>query len=361
MRRADWRSPTATCISGPRSLDGPDAIPAERASGTTSRPTARRIASAWQNGDPAYPKSRPTPRGVTRGRPSGGPPGTDLEFTRRQHLDPFNVALGLINPPLPSQNFMNSDLGNAICRALNDCQIDCAGASRSRGCAPRSWSITRTRRRRCAEIERCAGDRGYGHVLLMSRTSEPTRLARAMSRSSRLPPRPGLPVAMHAFGFGGHPAHLVRLAVVLPRGHDRPRPGLPGASHQPGHRGRVRAPAEPALRHDRGRLRLAAVAGLAARQALEDAGGRDAASASALPSEYIREPGLADHPADGGAAEPRAPAGPDRLDRLGPAAVRLGLSALGLRRSDRRRCRCASTETRRRQVFRDNAHALYGG
>ena len=51
----------------------------------------------WQDGNPAFPKSAPYAARRDAFPPSGDPPGTDLEFTRAQHLDPFNIQLGLIN------------------------------------------------------------------------------------------------------------------------------------------------------------------------------------------------------------------------------------------------------------------------
>ena len=35
---------------------------------------------------------------ATPGRPAGGKPGSDLDFMRAQHLDPNNVAFGILNP-----------------------------------------------------------------------------------------------------------------------------------------------------------------------------------------------------------------------------------------------------------------------
>ena len=127
---------------------------------------------AWQDGNPAYPKSAPYAARRDAFPPNGGPPGTDLEFTRRQHLDPFNVQLGLINPPLPSQNFMNADLGNAMCRALNEWQIEALvrPEPRLRASIVVNYEDPPAA---AAEIERCAGTPGYGHILLMSRTTEP--------------------------------------------------------------------------------------------------------------------------------------------------------------------------------------------
>ena len=133
--------------------------------------------------------------------------------------------------------------------------------------------------------------------------------------------------------------HRQRLAVVLHRGHGRPRPVVAVLPHQPGDRGRVRAHPELQAGADRVRLRLAAAARLAARQAVEPAEAGDAAPEARAVGIHPRKR-LADHPADGGAAPARARVGRDRLDRLGSAALRHRLPALGLRRSRPRCCRC---------------------
>jgi hypothetical protein len=80
--------------------------------------------TGYADGAPAFPKSAPMAARRDAWPPDGSPPGSNLDFTRTQHLDPFNVQLGLINPPQPSQNFMNDDLGNAVSRAMNDWQIE---------------------------------------------------------------------------------------------------------------------------------------------------------------------------------------------------------------------------------------------
>jgi hypothetical protein len=158
----------------------------------------------WQNGDPAYPKSAPYAARRDAFPPDGSPPGTDLEFTRRQHLDAFNIQLGVINPPQPSQNFMNADLGNAMSRALNDWQIEALVRPEPR---LRASIVVNYEDPPAAakEIERCAGIPGFGHVLLMSRTTEPLG-ARRYAPILDAATAAGIPVAMHAFGFGGHPS-----------------------------------------------------------------------------------------------------------------------------------------------------------
>src|SRR5262249_25194144 len=94
----------------------------------------------------------------------------------------------------------------------------------------------------------------------------------------------------------------------------------------------LRALAGSQDRADRVWLRLAAGAGLAARQALEAAERRGAASEEGAVGIHPRAL-LGDDAADGGDRQSRAPARRDEVDRLRPHHVLVGLSALGLRRS----------------------------
>jgi uncharacterized protein len=156
-----------------------------------------------QEGLPNYPKAQPRAARRDAWPPSGRPPGTDIEFTRQQHLDANNVVLGLINPPTPSNNFMNPQLGTAICHALNEHQLACLV-----GPEPRLRASVVINHEdpaaAVAEIERRAGDRRFGHVLFLSRTGMPVgneRFFPILEAATRA----GLPVAMHAFGFGGGP------------------------------------------------------------------------------------------------------------------------------------------------------------
>jgi predicted TIM-barrel fold metal-dependent hydrolase len=160
--------------------------------------------TAYQDGAPAFPKSAPMAARRDAWAPNGSPPGTDLAFIRSQHLDAFNVQLGLINPPQPSQNFMNADLGNAMSRAINDWQIEALVRPEPR---LRASIVVNYEDPAAAveEIERCAGVPGFGHVLLMSRTSAPLGQRRYFPIFAAAAAA-NIPVAMHAFGFAGHPS-----------------------------------------------------------------------------------------------------------------------------------------------------------
>src|SRR5918912_205421 len=76
----------------------------------------------FQSG-PAYPKGQPDAARRDAYPPSGGKPGSDLAFMRKQHLDPNNVRLGILNPLQSGQGLQNADFAAAYCRAVNEWQI----------------------------------------------------------------------------------------------------------------------------------------------------------------------------------------------------------------------------------------------
>jgi predicted TIM-barrel fold metal-dependent hydrolase len=156
-----------------------------------------------QGGAPNYPKAQPAAARRDAWPPSGKPPGTDLDFIRSQHLDPYGVEFGTINPPTPSQNFMNPALGNAVCAALNDYQVEFLAKPERRLRASIAVNYEDAEAA-VAEIRRWAGSPYIGHVYLLSRTGEPlgTQRYRPIFRAAA---EAGIPVAMHAFGFGGRP------------------------------------------------------------------------------------------------------------------------------------------------------------
>ena len=73
---------------------------------------------------PPYPKAQPNASRRDAYPPEGGPQGSSLSFMRKQHLDPNNVVLGVLNPLKTGQGLRNHDLAAAICSAINDWQIE---------------------------------------------------------------------------------------------------------------------------------------------------------------------------------------------------------------------------------------------
>ena len=150
-----------------------------------------------------YPRMAPA---ISRGDawpPGGGPPGSDLEFMRRQHLDPNGVEIGNLIPLTtrgPDQR--NLDYAAALCTALNDWQLEywLRKEPRLRGSVmvPAEDPAAAV-----AEIERRADDPLFVQVLLPPRTGEPLGRRRyrptlaAAAAANR-------PVAIHVGGQGGH-------------------------------------------------------------------------------------------------------------------------------------------------------------
>ncbi len=156
-----------------------------------------------QNGLPSFVKAQPKAARRDAFPPSGRSPGSDLDFTRRQHLDAYNVTLGLINPPTPSNSALNPELANVLATAMNRYQVEClvAPEPRLRASVVVNYEDTPGA---VAEIERCAGDPSFGHVLMFGRTGQPMGNCRYWPIYEAAVAA-GLPVAVHAFGFNGNP------------------------------------------------------------------------------------------------------------------------------------------------------------
>src|SRR2546423_15045347 len=122
---------------------------------------------------------------------------------QKQHLDPNNVALGVLNPLNTGQGLRNQDLSAALATAINDWQIDkwTSKDSRLKGSVV---VANEDGPAAAAEIRKRAGDKNFVQVLLLSRNVEPLG-QRPYWPISEVPEEAGLPVGVHAFGFGGNP------------------------------------------------------------------------------------------------------------------------------------------------------------
>ena len=120
-----------------------------------------------------------------------------------QHLDPNNVVLGVLNPLATGQGIRNHDLAAAICSAINDWQIEkwTSKDSRLKGSVVVANEDGPTA---AAEIRKRAGDANFVQVLLLSRNVEPLGQRRYWPIYEAAE-EAGLPVGVHAFGFGGNP------------------------------------------------------------------------------------------------------------------------------------------------------------
>ena len=152
---------------------------------------------------PAYPKSQPDASRRDALPPEGGRQGSSLSFMQAQHLDPNNVTLGILNPLNAGQGVSNPDLSAALCHAVNQWQVAEWTGKDSRLKAsivvPYEYADTAV-----AEIGKWAGHKDFAQVLFLSRTAEPMGNRRYWP-IYQAAAEAGLPVAVHAFGYGGAP------------------------------------------------------------------------------------------------------------------------------------------------------------
>ncbi|HEV7276603.1 MAG TPA: amidohydrolase family protein [Devosiaceae bacterium] len=103
---------------------------------------------------------------------NGGPPGSDLDLMRSQHLDRNNVALGILEPLGFGTTARNVEYGAVMCAAINEWQIDefvdREPRLRASIVVPQEDSAASV-----AEINRRGPDRSYAQIELPSLTLEP--------------------------------------------------------------------------------------------------------------------------------------------------------------------------------------------
>jgi len=155
-------------------------------------------------GGPAYPKAQPNASRRDAMPPEGGRQGSSLSFMQKQHLDPNNVALGILCPLNPSgQGLRNQDLSAAMVSATNDWQI-AEWTGKDKRLKASVVVANEDGVAGAKEIRKRAGDKNFAQVLLMSRNTEPLGQRRYWPIYEAAA-EAGLPVGIHAFGFGGHP------------------------------------------------------------------------------------------------------------------------------------------------------------
>jgi hypothetical protein len=157
----------------------------------------------YQKG-PAFPKVMPDACRRDAWTPEGGRPGSSLAFMAEQHLTPNNVELGVLNAITPAPGAaQNLELSAALSRAMNEWQVAewTSRDSRLKASIVVPYEDGPTA---AAEIRHWAGSPHFVQVLLMSRTAEPLGQRRYWPLYEAAEAA-GLPIGVHAFGYGGYP------------------------------------------------------------------------------------------------------------------------------------------------------------
>lgn len=155
-------------------------------------------------GGSLYPKAAPALARRDAWPPNGGPPGSDLQFMREQHLDPNGIEYGLLQLLYPNtRDERNPDLSVALSTAVNDWQIAewTEKEPRIKASIVIPSNVTDAA---VKEINARAGNRAFAQVMMQPRTSEPIGGKRywpifeaAVSND--------IPIGMHAAGTNGLP------------------------------------------------------------------------------------------------------------------------------------------------------------
>jgi predicted TIM-barrel fold metal-dependent hydrolase len=150
-----------------------------------------------------YPRSAPLISRRDSWPPTGGPPGSNLAFMQKQHLDLFDVEFGLLQVldlGIPSQ--VNLDFGAALQYAINEWQYEFFSRPDPR-LRPSIVVGQDDPVAAVAEIERCAALGRHAQVNISPRANEP------LGRRKYWPiyaaaEAAGLPLGIHVGGYGGH-------------------------------------------------------------------------------------------------------------------------------------------------------------
>jgi predicted TIM-barrel fold metal-dependent hydrolase len=158
-----------------------------------------RYRQPWERGS-AYPKGQP--QACRRDAwPNGENPGSDLGFMAEQHLDPNNVAFGVLNPLTSGQGAQDADLSAALTHATNEWQVAewTSRDARLKASVVVPYEDGPTSAKM---IEARAGDANFAQVMLLTRTAEPLGQRRYWP-IYQAAAEANLPIGIHAFGYGG--------------------------------------------------------------------------------------------------------------------------------------------------------------
>lgn len=150
-----------------------------------------------------YPRSAPLLSRRDAWPDKGGPPGSDLPFMQKQHLDPYNIDLGLLQVlSYSASSQRNQEFGAEMAHALNEWQLAfwCDPEPRLRGSIVVCQEYPEAA---IAEIEKRAGDKRFAQINITPRAQEPLGRRRYWDvyRAAEATNRP---VGIHVGGYGGH-------------------------------------------------------------------------------------------------------------------------------------------------------------
>ncbi|MDB5673647.1 MAG: hydrolase [Sphingomonas bacterium] len=136
--------------------------------------------------------------------PESGPPGSDLALMQRQHLDLLGIEHGMLTPLSPNPGVeRNLDFAAALASAVNDWQL-AEFTDKDKRLHPAIVVPREDPEAAVKEIERCAKDGRYAQLMLRPHGLEPFGRRRYWPVFEAAVAH-GLPVGVHAGGYGAYP------------------------------------------------------------------------------------------------------------------------------------------------------------
>ena len=150
-----------------------------------------------------YPKATPALSRFDSWPPDGGPPGSDLDFMRQQHLDPLDIEYGMLQPlAARGMDERNPGFAAAVSTAVNEWMRADWTAQEPRLKAtiaiPGEDAAASVK-----EIERWAGQEDFVQVAMVTRALEPLGRQRYWPIYEAAE-HYGLPLGLHSLGTSGH-------------------------------------------------------------------------------------------------------------------------------------------------------------
>lgn len=150
-----------------------------------------------------YPRSVPNAARVDAWPPSGGLPGSDIDFMREQLLDRWDIDIAILCPLVRGQGgHRNQDFAAAVATAVNDWTtrelLDVDARLRGSIVVPAECGELAA-----VEVERRASDARFVQVYLQVQTANPLG-QRQYWPMYEAAARHGLPVGIHFGGYGGN-------------------------------------------------------------------------------------------------------------------------------------------------------------
>jgi uncharacterized protein len=167
-----------------------------------------------------YPRAMPRAARTDAWPPNGGPPCSDLDFTREQLLDRFGIEYGVLTPMLGAGEQLDVESGAALASAINEWQIQdwLEHEPRLRASINVAYEDAELS---AQEINRVADDPRFVQVLMLIRTAEPMG-RRKYWKMYEAAVEHDLPIGVHFSGWGrgpitgvGYPSYYIEDTVGM--------------------------------------------------------------------------------------------------------------------------------------------------